>query len=58
MDNVTQSVHPSVEQLRTFGLGQCDDAESSVIEEHVSHCEACCRTLADVGSDTFTDVLG
>jgi WD40 repeat protein len=57
MDSLTESVHPSVSQLRTFGLGQMNAAEAAVIEEHVSHCDACCRTLADVRSDTFIDIL-
>jgi len=57
MTNLTESAHPSVERLRTFGLGQLNEAEASAIEEHVSHCEPCCRTLADVRSDTFVDVL-
>jgi WD40 repeat protein len=57
MDSLTESVHPSVSELRTFGLGQMDAAEAAVIEEHVSHCDACCRTLADVRSDTFIDIL-
>jgi WD40 repeat protein len=57
MDSLTGSAHPSVKQLRTFGLGQMDAAEAAVIEEHVSQCEACCRTLADVRSDTFIDIL-
>jgi WD40 repeat protein len=57
MDNMTGSPHPSVDKLRTFGLGGLAAEEASVIEEHVSHCKECCRTLAEVGSDTFIDLL-
>jgi WD40 repeat protein len=57
MSDATVSPHPSVEQLRQLGLGQLDEAEASVIEEHVSHCEACGRTLAEVGADTFIHAL-
>src|SRR5579885_2110339 len=57
MDNLAESAHPSADKLRTFGLGQLDEAEATIIEEHVSHCEPCCRTLAGVGSDTFIDAL-
>jgi WD40 repeat protein/serine/threonine protein kinase len=57
MNSLARSPHPSLEKLRTFGLGQLDAAEASVVEEHVSHCDVCCRTLAEVGSDTFTDLL-
>jgi WD40 repeat protein len=57
MDRLTEPAHPSVEVLRSFGLGQLGEAEASAVEEHVGHCEACCRTLAEAGSDTFTDLL-
>ena len=57
MEHVTESTHPSAEKLRTFGLGQLDEAESSAVEEHVSRCAACCRALAAVGPDPFTDLL-
>jgi WD40 repeat protein len=43
--------------LQSFGLGQLQAAEASVIEEHVSHCEACARTVAQVSSDTFIERL-
>jgi WD40 repeat protein/serine/threonine protein kinase len=57
MDRLTESAHPSVEILRSFGLGQLGEAEAEAVEDHVSHCEACCRTLARTDSDTFTDLL-
>jgi WD40 repeat protein len=57
MSNLTGSAHPSVEALQSFGLGQLQAAEASVIEEHVSHCEACARTVEQVGSDKFIERL-
>jgi WD40 repeat protein len=57
MEHVTESAHPGAEKLRSFGLGQLDEAEASAVEEHVSQCEACCRALAAVGPDPFTDLL-
>jgi WD40 repeat protein len=57
MDPLTESAHPSAGKLRTFGLGQLDGDEAAAIEDHVSHCEICCHTLAEVRSDTFIDVL-
>ncbi len=57
MSDRTEYAHPSVQQLRTFGLGQLGTEEASVVEEHISHCEACCRTLAQVGPDTLLDLL-
>src|SRR5947209_20614484 len=57
MGDITVSPHPSADKLRQLGLGQLDEAEASLIEEHVSHCEPCGRTLADVGTDTFIHAL-
>jgi serine/threonine protein kinase/WD40 repeat protein len=57
MSDGAPSPHPSVEKLRCFGLGQLDSEDSSVIEEHISQCEVCCRTLAEVGPDTLVDLL-
>jgi hypothetical protein len=57
MDSLTESAHPSVDKLRTFGLGQLDEAEAAAIEEHVSHCDACCRTLAEARPDTLIEIL-
>src|SRR5579884_3143238 len=57
MNDVPLSPHPSVDKLRTFGLGQLGEPEVTLIEEHVSHCDACCRTLAEVRADTFVDIL-
>ena len=57
MNDVTESAHPSVEVLRTFGLGQLDAAVAATVEEHLSRCEACCRTVAAGGSDTFIELL-
>ncbi len=46
-----------MEKLRTFGLGQLDAGEASAVEEHISQCQACCRTLAEVGPDTLVEML-
>ena len=43
--------HPTVEQLRAFGLGQLRPSEALDVERHVEHCESCCLTLADVPDD-------
>ena len=36
MDSLTESVHPSVKQLRTFGLGQLDAAEAAVMRTRLN----------------------
>jgi serine/threonine-protein kinase len=57
MSNLAGAEHPSVEALRSFGLGQLEGAEATHIEEHLSSCQSCARTVAGVGSDTFMDKM-
>jgi WD40 repeat protein len=57
MSNLTGPEHPSVEALRSFGLGNLDGDQATVIEEHLSGCEACAKTVAEARSDTFTERL-
>jgi hypothetical protein len=37
--------HPEPEQLRRLGLGQLEDAEARVVEDHVAGCDVCAVTL-------------
>jgi serine/threonine protein kinase/WD40 repeat protein len=56
-EGIAESAHPSMETLRTFGSGQLDEAEATVVEEHISRCEPCGRTLAAIHSDSFIHLL-
>ena len=53
-----KSPHPSPAELHAYGLGQLPNDQASVIEEHISECEPCCETIADVSpEDTFVGLL-
>ncbi|MBI1249080.1 protein kinase [bacterium] len=53
-----QPSHPTPDQLNAYGLGQLPSDEATVIEKHISECEPCCETIADLaGNDTFLGLL-
>ena len=53
-----QTTHPSPNDLHAFGLGQLPPDEATAIERHISECEPCCETIADLSSaDTFMELL-
>ncbi|MEM8667076.1 MAG: protein kinase [Planctomycetota bacterium] len=53
-----RDIHPSPAELHAYGIGQLSPEESDVIEQHISKCEPCCETIADLSSsDTFVELL-
>lgn len=53
-----QAIHPSPAELHAYGLGQLSPDKATVIESHISECEPCCETIADLSSDdTFVELL-
>ena len=48
---------PDLHELRSFGLGLLTGPAAAVVEDHVSHCPDCCRTLQGVGHDTLTELV-
>lgn len=53
-----QESHPSADQLSAFGLGHLSPETATAIEEHISICEPCCKTLSGLASDdTFVALL-
>ena len=46
--NEVPEVHPSVEELSAFSLGQLDEEASAAIESHLAGCPTCCRRLETV----------
>ncbi len=48
---------PAVHELRAFGLGLLTGPAAAVVEDHVSHCPDCCRTLQGVGHDTLIELV-
>lgn len=55
MQIVTQ--HPTPEELADFIAGKLSDAQSTVIEEHLDNCDACCQQLKHVPDDTLVAFL-
>lgn len=53
-----QTTHPSPDELSAFSLGQLPPDSAQQIEEHISHCDPCCETIANlISDDTFVDLL-
>ena len=53
-----QAIHPTRAELHSYGLGQLSPDKATVIEMHISECEPCCETIADLSSnDTFVELL-
>lgn len=52
------AIHPTRAELHSYGMGQLSADKAAVIERHISECEPCCETIADLSaSDTFVDLL-
>lgn len=49
--------HPEHEVLSAFGLGKLPPDTAREVEIHIAECEPCCRTLLDLQSDTFVDLV-
>ena len=45
------AAHPTMDQLRAFGLGRMRPAEAAIVERHVEQCDDCCRVLAELPDD-------
>ncbi|MEO1529106.1 MAG: protein kinase, partial [Planctomycetota bacterium] len=55
---MSQQFHPSHADLHAFSLGEMDDDQADVIDQHISECETCCETIAGLSSeDTFVGLL-
>lgn len=53
-----QAIHPSPAELHAYGLGQLSYDQATVVESHISECEPCCETIADLSAgDTFVELL-
>lgn len=50
--------HPTAEELAAFGLGQLSPEAAFTVEKHVTECEPCCETVAELSThDTFVGLL-
>ena len=43
-------LHPSVEDLTAFSVGQLPFTEAAELERHIEKCQRCCDTLPRKGS--------
>jgi serine/threonine protein kinase len=48
-----KTIHPPVDRLSAYALGQLDGPERDEIERHVSSCDACCRAIEDQPGDAL-----
>jgi serine/threonine protein kinase/formylglycine-generating enzyme required for sulfatase activity len=48
-----EAVHAPAERLAVYAQGRLDDPEMAEIEEHLSWCDSCCRTIRDQPDDSF-----
>ena len=53
-----RQLHPSVEDLTAFSVGQLSLYEAQKLERHIETCQPCCETLLGLsGDDTFVALL-
>ncbi|MEO2013313.1 MAG: serine/threonine-protein kinase [Fuerstiella sp.] len=53
-----QQIHPSVEDLTAFSVGQLSSGDAATVECHISTCDPCSETLMGLSSeDTFVALL-
>jgi anti-sigma factor ChrR (cupin superfamily) len=42
-----EAIHPPAERLAIYAQGRLDEPEMDEIEQHLSWCNSCCRTVRD-----------
>ena len=53
-----QQLHPGLEDLTAFSVGQLSPEEAETVEAHIGECAACCETLMGLSTDdTFVGLL-
>ncbi len=48
------TVHPTDQILRSYGLGKLDDASAESVSKHLESCAPCQGRVAEMSSDTFS----
>ena len=51
--NAAQTLHPTDQTLRAYGLGKLDDASAESVNKHLESCSDCQRRVAELSSDSF-----
>jgi len=51
--DAAQSLHPTDQTLRSYGLGKLDDRSAEVVNEHLMECSDCRKRVAEMSADSF-----
>ena len=51
------SPHPTLEALRAYCLGECDDSSTHIVREHLQDCPDCRRLMDEMLPDSFVGLL-
>src|SRR5262245_34447304 len=51
--DAAQSLHPTDQTLRAYGLGKLDDRSAEAVNEHLMECSECRKRVAEMPADSF-----
>jgi serine/threonine protein kinase len=51
--DAAQSLHPTDQTLRSYGLGKLDDRSAEAVNEHLMECSDCRKRVAETSADSF-----
>src|SRR5262245_31419028 len=51
--DAAQSLHPTDQTLRAYGLGKLDDRLAEEVNEHLMECSECRKRVAEMPADSF-----
>jgi serine/threonine protein kinase len=51
--DAAQSLHPTDQILRSYGLGKLDDRSAEAVNEHLMECSDCRKRVAEMSADSF-----
>jgi Putative zinc-finger len=52
-----KTIHPRANRLKAYAQGRLDEPEMDEIEQHLSSCDSCCRTVRDQPEDSLVAKL-
>jgi hypothetical protein len=54
---MTETQHPTFDQLTAFDLGRLPPNEHEEIERHIALCMVCCNRLEDIADDDLVTLM-
>ena len=51
--DAAESLHPTDQTLRSYGLGKLDDRSAEAVNEHLMECSDCRKRVAEMSADSF-----